>query len=309
MQEDLDTIIISEEESQERLDKVLARRFSGIKSRTYFQMLIDQQRVLLNGEPVKKRIKPQPGDEVQIHFILTPEIGLSPENIPLDIIYEDEYLIAINKPVGMVVHPAIGNWTGTFVNALLYHCQQLHVDPQNPLRPGIVHRLDKDTSGVLIAAKTTQSQQRLIEIFSGRKIEKEYLAVCLGNPGNAKIEAPIGRHSTNRRLMSVVESGKPAVTLCKTLGTDGKVSVAEVMLKTGRTHQIRVHMKFHGTPILGDATYGNTQANQKYHADRQLLHAKSLRFEHPITGKPLLLEAPIPADIAIWMKKLKASKQ
>ena len=296
MQNDInESIVITDEESGERLDKILANRYKEVRSRTYFQYLIEEKKVLLNGQSVKKRICPQSGDEVEVFFTLTPEIDVKPESIPLDILYEDADILAINKPAGMVVHPAPGNWTGTFVNALLHHCREL--DATHSLRPGIVHRLDKDTSGVLIAAKNTQAQQKLIEMFAGREIYKEYLAVCVGNPGNQEINRPIGRHPVDRKRMAVIETGRPALSIVETLSFDGKLSVVKVILATGRTHQIRVHMKCIGTPVLGDITYGNAQANEKFNAARQMLHARLLKLNHPITGKPLVIEAPIPSDM------------
>jgi len=303
--QDEDTFFITEEEAGERLDKVLSQRFSTAGSRTYFQFLIDEGKVLLNGAPVKKRIKPKTGDEVEIEYVLTPELTLKPENIPLNILYEDNDIIVINKEPGMVVHPAPGHWHGTFVNALLYHCGsaiELSEDltPLQALRPGIVHRIDKDTSGLLIAAKNAQAQQYLIEMFAGRKVYKEYLAVCVGNPGNGMVDAPIGRHPTNRKMMAVIDSGRQALTHYKTLSFDGKISLVSVVISTGRTHQIRVHMKHRGTPVLGDDVYGIPSFNAKYGTERQLLHAHKLRFKHPITGKELEFEAEVPAD----MKKL-----
>lgn len=298
---DTDTILISEEEANQRLDKILANRFQNIKSRSYFQMLIEEQHVLLNGAPVKKRIKPQVGDEVLIDFVLTPEIGLEPEPIPLDILYEDEDIIAINKPSGMVVHPAVGNWTGTFVNALLFHCGDISNDSKT-LRPGIVHRLDKDTTGILIAAKTSLAQQKLIEAFSNRQVYKEYLAICIGNPGNTTISTLIGRHPTNRKLMAVVEKGgRSAITHCKVLAYKEPLSLVRILLETGRTHQIRVHLKYRGTPILGDNLYGSVSANAKFKAERQLLHAHVLRFFHPVTGIEMEIKAPIPVDMQKWV--------
>lgn len=306
-QDESDSIVIAENEAGLRLDKILAQRFSAIRSRTYFQMLIEEQHVLLNGSPVKKRMLPKEGDEILIHFIVTPEIGLTPEAIPLDIVYEDEHLIAINKPAGMVVHPGTGNWTGTFVNALLYHCKQLYEESQRDpggLRPGIVHRLDKDTSGVLLAAKTSLAQQRLISLFAAREIHKEYIAVCLGNPGDGEIDAPIGRHPVNRQQMAIIEEGKPSRSICKVLASDSKLSLVRIVLETGRTHQIRVHLKHRNAPVLGDSVYGNAQANSKYNGARQLLHAESLRFKHPITGVMLEIKAAIPSDIQVWMDRL-----
>lgn len=301
--EDNDAIFILEEEEGERLDKILASRYKEIQSRSYFQHLIEQKRVLVNGEPVKKRVKPKAGDEVQIHFILTPEIDLEPENIPLRMVYEDEDLLVIDKPAGMVVHPAPGNWKGTFVNALLYHCRHLQEGQENTLRPGIVHRLDKETSGLLVAAKNALSHQKLVELFAGRKIEKEYLAICLGNPGSREINAPIGRHPVDRKKMAVKEGAKPALSICRTIKADGHLSLVNIRLMTGRTHQIRVHMKHVGTPILGDSTYGNPQVNQKYHVERQMLHAYRLAFEHPVTGKKLEFTVQPPADMQHLMHK------
>lgn len=300
-------IVISKSESGERLDKILANRYREVQSRAYFQKLIEEKRVLLNGEPIKKRMKPEVGDEVEIFFLITPEINITPENIPLEVLYEDSHLLVINKPVGMVVHPAPGHWSGTFVNALLYHCQQELPDAPTSInspfpRPGIVHRLDKDTTGVLVAAKTATAHQRLIELFSGRQVHKEYLAICVGNPGSGVINQPIGRHPIHRQKMTIREEGKSAVTKVNTLSFDGKLSVVALVIETGRTHQVRVHMQHRGTPVLGDSVYGNSQMNTKFHADRQLLHAHRMRLNHPITGEELQFEAPIPEDIDRFMK-------
>lgn len=306
-QDDSDTFIITEQEAGQRIDKILAQRFAAIRSRTYFQTLIEEKHVLLNGTAVKKRVLPKAGDEIAIHFVVTPEIGLEPENIPLDIVYEDEHIIVINKPPGMVVHPGTGNWSGTFVNALLYHCKQLFEetrDSNDKIRPGIVHRLDKDTSGLLLAAKTSIAQQRLIDLFSTRQVRKEYLTICLGNPGDTDINAPIGRHPVHRQQMAVIENGRPSLSRCKTLAFDGKLSLVQIILETGRTHQIRVHLKHRGTPVLGDPIYGNIQANVKYGVNRQLLHAHKLSFQHPITGEKLDITAELPADIKGWAEKL-----
>lgn len=289
-------LIILPEEAGVRLDKVLAKRYASVQSRTYFQRLIEEERVLVNGEPVKKRIQPKEGDEVEIEFILTPELEIKAEPIPLSVIYEDEHLIAIDKPVGMVVHPAVGNWSGTFVNALLYHCQM--EAPQGDVRPGIVHRLDKDTTGLLLAAKTPLAQQKLIALFASRSIEKTYLAICLGHPATGTIDAPIGRHPVNRKMMAVLEEGgRRAISHIKTLKFKDPLALVEILLETGRTHQIRVHLKYKNTPVLGDSLYGSERANEKWHAKRQLLHANRLRFKHPITGQDLDLEAPLPADM------------
>lgn len=285
--------IIVSDEMVGRLDRLLCQQFPTY-SRTYFQYLIQEGFVLVNGHPIKKKDKPKIGDEIEICFQLTPEISLEPENIPLEILYEDEHLIAINKPAGMVTHPAPGHYTKTFVHALLYHCKSL---PQaDTLRPGIVHRLDKDTSGVLLAAKTSEAHQKLVEMFCQRKLEKSYLAICVGTPGNGTIEAAIKRHPTKRKEMAIDPTGKAATTITNVLSFDGKLSLVEVLLITGRTHQIRVHLKHKGTPILGDPVYGSLAWNKNYDAPRQMLHAYRLSFCHPITGMKLNLQAPIPAD-------------
>lgn len=304
MDDAFDTILIQEEEAGERLDKVLARRFQDVKSRTYFQFLIDQQHVLASGLTVKKRHVVRAGEEIQIRFILTPEMGLDPEPIPLSILYEDSDLIVVNKPAGMVVHPAPGNWKGTFANALLHHCMGLQESFQGSLRPGIVHRLDKDTSGLLIAAKSSVAHQRLIALFAERRIEKDYLTVCLGNPGKREICAPIGRHAVHRKMMAVVESGgREALTFCEPIEYKEPFCFARIRLATGRTHQIRVHLKHINCPVVGDSVYGNERINEKYEVKRQLLHASMLRFIHPIKEIPLEFMAPLPEDFYRFIKK------
>lgn len=317
---DIETILITKEEADAsmRLDKILALRFSHQQSRTYFQWLIENGLVLLNNQPIKKRIIPKEGDEVEIHWTISPEIELTPENIPLDIIYEDSHLLIINKPVGMVVHPAPGNWNGTFVNGLLHYLKDdrfysesafnrtTNSHPGMELRPGIVHRLDKDTTGLLIAAKNLHCQQRLITMFAERKIYKEYYALCLGNVGNGLVEEPIGRHPKHRQMMCVArENGKHAFTEFKGLAKtpDNKISLVKLNLKTGRTHQIRVHMKHLGYPILGDELYGNIASNRHFGALRQMLHAKALKFEHPITCKQMEFNAPMKRDMLDFVEK------
>lgn len=293
--DDSDLLIITDEEAGQRLDKILALRFQEIKSRSYFQYLIEQHKVLLNGELVKKRALPKVGDQIEIQFICLPELSLAPEAIPLDIIFEDESLIVVNKPAGMVVHPAVGNWSGTFVNALLYHCKGLESMLDSSVRPGIVHRLDKDTTGLLIAAKTAEAHEKLSTLFSSRKIYKEYLAICIGNPGTLTINRPIGRNPSCYKQMAVVQQGgKEAITHCKTLAFNGKLAFASIELQTGRTHQIRVHLQSQGTPVLGDPVYGNLKINQSFGIQKQMLHAHCLRFSHPITQELLEFKAPLP---------------
>ncbi len=287
----IETLFVEAEESEFRLDRFLKGRFMDL-SRTYFQWLIAEGFVSLNGSIVKKSAKLAPGDEIEVQFAPTDELDLIAEDIPLDILYEDDHMIAINKPCGLVVHPGPGNWQGTFVNALLYHCNTL--DLTDNVRPGIVHRLDKETSGVLVAAKTSQMHAALASLFSERKIEKRYLAVCLGVPKAQTIDAPIGRDPMDRKRMSVVDvGGKSARTHIEVLKTNGDFSLLDVLLETGRTHQIRVHLKHIQHPILGDEVYGK----KLFGATRQLLHAHTLSFSHPITGENILLKAPIADDM------------
>ncbi len=301
-----DCIFITKEEEGQRLDKLLAHRFQEIKSRSYFENLIEKGHVLLNGIPAKKRSKPFFNDEVEIDFLLTQEISLEPENIPLNILFEDEHILVVNKAAGMVVHPATGNWTGTFVNALLYHCRDLFKKGEavnsfnNHSRPGIVHRLDKNTTGLLIAAKTALAHERLVQMFASRQIHKEYLAICIGNPGNREIRNKIARHPVHRKLMAVCEEGgKEAITHCKGIAHNERFSLVNLIIETGRTHQIRVHMKHLGTPILGCPLYGNLQVNKKLGVERQMLHAHLLRFNHPISNAPLEFKADMPADMQL----------
>jgi len=302
----VDNFIINEEDADKRIDKTLTKIYKDECSRSYFQFLISNDYVLVNGTPVKKQFKPKNGDEVEVQFAVTPEVDLTPENIPLNVIFEDEHLIAVNKSAGMVVHPALGNWSGTFVNALLYRCNLLSEEfGDSDIRPGIVHRLDKNTSGVLIAAKKSIAQQRLTEMFSERKTRKEYIAVCCGNPGDGELDTLMDRHPRHRKLRCVSETGgKQAVTKYQTLATDGKISVVKIQLITGRTHQIRVHMKHLGTPVLGDESYGNVQMNKRYSAKRQFLHASMLELVHPITEENLTFIAEVPEDIKKYITLL-----
>lgn len=294
--EENDFLVVTEEESGERIDKLLSVRFEEKFSRTYFQNLIEEGLVLLNGAQIKKRTKPKTGDELEIHFTSAPEINLEREPIDLSILYEDDHIIVVDKPAGMVVHPAPGNWSHTFVNALLYHCDQIECE-QGSNRPGIVHRLDKNTSGVLVAAKTLLSQQKLTALFASRQVHKEYIAICCGCPPEGEISTLIGRHPTRRQEMAVVSTGKPALSHVTVLEKTSRLSVVKVIITTGRTHQIRVHLKYKGSPVLGDPLYGIPSLNKEYQVQRQLLHAAYLKLIHPITGKLLEIRAPLPDDM------------
>ncbi|MCH1430529.1 MAG: RluA family pseudouridine synthase [Chlamydiales bacterium] len=287
-----------------RLDKLLSTKYPE-QSRSYFQKLIEDEKVLLNGSKTKKRITPAEGDLIEVHFTLNREVNIEPEDIPLDIIYEDDYLLAINKPPGLVVHPAPGNWSHTFVNGLLYYLKR-QTDSDN-VRPGIVHRLDKDTSGVLLAAKDEKTQQKLTELFSNREIEKTYFAISYSNPGVCVVDQPIGRHPQRRQEMTIINSSssRPANTVCSTLYHNELYSLVKLKPKTGRTHQLRVHLRHLNCPIVGDLIYG---PKNKTDAPRQLLHAHSLSFIHPITKQRLIIEANIHKDLIDFLKQQKLAQ-
>lgn len=300
-----DTILITEEDLNIRLDKLLSLKFP-ISSRTYFQYLIDKGNVLINGSSCKKREKPRSGDEVTIQFEHTPELSLEPEDIPLDILFEDQDILIVNKPAGMVVHPGAGNHTGTLVHAVLFHCQSLKAQNLDPVRPGIVHRLDKDTSGALIVAKTSQVHAQLTAMFSERKIKKFYQTVCLGHPQVDEIIAPIKRHTHRRQEMTVCAEGegKMAHTKLQVQAKWQHGSLLDIELITGRTHQIRVHLKHIGCPVIGDSVYGKAANNEKFGASRQLLHAAKLIFAHPRTGQEIKICAPLPSDMQMFIAKV-----
>jgi 23S rRNA pseudouridine1911/1915/1917 synthase len=289
-----DIIIVEPWAQGFRLDVFLSTKLSRA-SRSYFQQLIDDGLVVVNGSPKKKSYKVETRDEIEVHFAITEELEAEAEDIPLDVLYEDSSLICVNKPPSLVVHPAHGNMRGTFVNALLFHCKDL--ERTSEVRPGIVHRLDKDTSGVLLAAKTRYVQEKLSSQFQARRIKKRYLALVLGAPKDQTISAPIGRHPVFRKEMAVLASGgKEAITHLKVLRQNKELSLVELELETGRTHQIRVHLKHIGHPVLGDETYGKKSINEKFGACRQMLHAESLTFFHPILKKEMTIKAPLCQD-------------
>ena len=294
---------VNSEESSLRIDLLLARRFAD-RSRTYFQDLLTQGLVLLNGKPMKKRECPRVGDQIEVSFPALEPSALIPEEIPLNILFEDSELIVVNKPAGMVVHPAPGHRTGTFVHALLNHCQG-ELMLSDPIRPGIIHRLDKDTSGILIAAKTATAHFHIAKQFASRQVDKNYLAICCGRPPTGPIRAAIGRNPHHRKEMMVVaEGGKEAESDLQIIAVQEKVSLVLVKPRTGRTHQIRVHLKHVGHPVLGDAVYGSPSLNRALDAPRLLLHAYRIGLRHPLTDEPLLFVAPIPDDFRQAIKKL-----
>jgi 23S rRNA pseudouridine1911/1915/1917 synthase len=287
-----------------RLDAWLATKISDL-SRSRIQELIREQYILLNGNPAKPRDSIKSGDSISVVIPeAVPDIA-APQDIPLDILYEDDHILVLHKEHGIVVHPAPGNPDGTLVNALLYHCKGQLSGIGGVERPGIVHRLDKDTSGCLVVAKTDIAHQSLTTQFSERStMEKLYLAVTHGIPQKDKdtIFTHIGRHPVNRQKMAVVNppGGKTAITDYKTLATDPATKTALILchLHTGRTHQIRVHLHHIGTPILGDPIYGK---KHELPTPRLMLHAWQLTFNHPISGKKLHLTAPPPEDFRPWL--------
>lgn len=298
-------IVSSDEVFAGRLDKLLTQRFPDY-SRNYFHYLFDQNAISINNSIVKKRVNPKSGDRVTICFREPPQINLESQPITLNILYEDDHLLAINKPAGLVVHPAPGSVDHTVVNGLLFHLKDtaIKLPNQHSIRPGIIHRLDKDTSGVLLLAKTDLAYLGMIQQFAARSIQKIYVAICLGKPNVQSIESPIGRDPKNRQRMAVCEQGKFAQTTCTTLLSNNCFSYVRLSPSTGRTHQIRVHLQSIHCPILGDKIYGNTKINTLQKAARHLLHAHSLEFIHPATQELLKITAPIPEDISIWIKNL-----
>lgn len=290
-----------------RLDAYLAAVHPAL-SRSRWKQLIEAGRVLLNGAPVlKANAALAPGDELRCTIPAAESVGLVPAAIPLDILHEDADLIVLNKPAGLVVHPAPGHAADTLVNALIHHCADLR-GIGGELRPGIVHRLDKDTSGALVVAKNEQAMAKLVAQFSARAVGKEYLALVWGTPRppSGAVELPIGRHPAHRQKMAVVARGRPALTRYELLAAGPLAALLRLRLETGRTHQIRVHMARLGHPVVGDATYGRARHGLPpgLAIPRQMLHAHVLRLVHPRDGRPLEFTAPPPADFLAARKIL-----
>ncbi|MEO5915982.1 MAG: RluA family pseudouridine synthase [Luteolibacter sp.] len=300
--------ILVEDSPGERIDAFLAARLADL-SRSRIQTLIREQFIQVNGHPAKPRDAVKLGDRITVVLPEAVPLDNAPQDIPLDIIYEDDDLVVLNKAPGMVVHPAPGNPDGTLVNALLHHCKGKLSGIGGVERPGIVHRLDKDTSGCLVVAKSDVAHQSLVTQFSERSsMEKLYLAVTQGVPKPEKdsIFTHIGRHPVNRQKMAVVNppGGKTAITDYEILATDAASITALVLchLHTGRTHQIRVHMHHKGTPLVGDPIYGKPSKTSEL-TGRLMLHAWRLAFDHPVTKKSLRFEAPIPPEFQPWVEK------
>lgn len=274
-----------------RIDQFVATHLPTL-SRARVQVLLKSGHITLNGAVAKPSAKVRAGDLVRVVEPPPVSAEIAAQDIPLEVLFEDDDLIVINKPAGLVVHPAAGNRDGTLVNALLHHCQELS-GVGGVERPGIVHRLDKDTTGCLVAAKNDVAHRSLVRQFAGRSVVKIYLALASGRFARVSgdVEAPIGRHPVHRKKMAVVERGRPARTGWRVLRKLPGGSLVECTLHTGRTHQIRVHLKHLGHPLLGDEVYG-----KRGDFPRQMLHAWKLAFTHPRTGAPLSFQSPIPAD-------------
>lgn len=273
---------LTAEESGQRLDKYLAGEMTDL-SRSRIKELVQAGEVLVNGKKSKVSYKVQKGDLIQVTVLPLEPLKLEAENIPLDIVYEDEDIIVVKKPQGMVVHPAVGHPSHTLVNALLYHTRDLADSPEG-FRPGIVHRIDKDTSGLLMVAKNAAARESLEKQLAAKSNKRQYLAIVHGNFAEEEgtIDAPIGRNPKDRKQMAVVEKGKSAVTHFKVLEQYQGYSLVECQLETGRTHQIRVHMAYIGHPLAGDPLYGPRKTLPGH---GQFLHAKTLGFEQPSTGE------------------------
>ena len=296
---------ITPAEAGERLDLVLARRLTEF-SRGRIQGWIDAGMVQLDGHPTKRRARVFGGESVHIRAWLPDTETHAPEAMDLRVVHEDPHLLVIDKPAGLVVHPAAGNWTGTLLNGLLDRAPELAALP----RCGIVHRLDKDTSGLLVVAKTLAAHKSLVDQLRERSVTREYRALVLGEPSaDGTVDAPIGRHPVRRTAMAVVGAGKPAVTDYLVLTRYRGCALLAVRLKTGRTHQIRVHMAHIGHPIVGDPLYGRGVApdlSALRAFPRQALHAIRLGLVHPQTAEPLVWEVPMAADFAALLAELEA---
>lgn len=306
-------IEIPEEAKGKRVDLYLSGLEEISLSRSRIQRLIKEGSITINGERVKSNHNVRPGEKVSVVIPAPQSLEAFPEDIPLDVYYEDDSVILINKPPGMVVHPAVGNWSGTLVNALLFHCNNLS-GIGGKIRPGVVHRLDKDTSGLIVFAKNDKAHRILSKQIKGRLIKRRYIAIVLGDlAGSGKIEVPIGRALADRKKMSVkTKKGRGAVTHYKVIKRLGGITLVEVTLETGRTHQIRVHFSHIKHPVLGDPVYGgrpqdffqNKNKGLKTMLKRQMLHAETLGFFHPETGEYVEFSSPIPPDMEEVLKTL-----
>ncbi len=295
--------IINLETQNIRLDKAIATLDTEL-SRSMIQKMLEEGNVLVNGKKEKASYKTKLNDEIEIEEVIAKEIELKAQDIPIEVIYEDSDIIVVNKPKGMVVHPANGNPDGTLVNAIMNICKNSLSGIGGEIRPGIVHRIDKDTSGLLIIAKNDKAHINLSEQIKNREITKKYVALVRGiiKENNATIDMPIGRSDKDRKKMAVRKDGKNAVTHFDVIKRFDGYTYLDIKIDTGRTHQIRVHLAEIGYPIVGDSVYSN--GKNPFGVEGQMLHAKSLEFKHPTTGKLIKLEAPLPEYFEIVLKKL-----
>lgn len=288
-------LIVAEENSKERIDKFLSEELEEY-SRSYLQGLINLGNIKVNGKIIKKHnYKLESSDFLEIFIPKAKEQTIVPENIPLDILFEDEDIIVINKPKGMVVHPAAGHYNGTLVNALMYHCKDHLSGINGELRPGIVHRIDMNTTGVLVVCKNDVAHHKIAEQLSVHSITRKYEAICYNSfrEERGTVDAPIGRNPVDRKKMAIDrKNGRRAVTHYQVIHNYRNFAHIECRLETGRTHQIRVHMSSIGHPLLGDSVY--TSAKSPYHLEGQTLHARVLGFLHPRTNRYVEFEAPLP---------------
>ena len=291
-----------EEETTSRLDTYLAEKLE--LSRSKIQKLIKEDLVTVNGKNVNGSYQVKLNDEIEVNDDLDYEMKVEPENIPLDIVYEDDDLLVINKASGMVVHPAAGHYTGTLVNALLYH---FNIESKDKIRPGIVHRLDKDTSGVMLVAKNEWTHERLSDMISKKEVKRHYLAIVNGliKHDTGTIDAPIGRDASDRQKMAVTDqNAKDAITHFKVLEQFKENTLLECILETGRTHQIRVHLAYINHPVLNDPAYGKGKAT----SFGQMLHSKSIKFKHPRTGKEIFFEIEPPKEFVEKLEELRTEE-
>lgn len=287
------TLVVDEINKGKRLDSYISDNMDKI-SRSFAQKLIENQKVTINGKNEKASYKVCVGDKVQVDVPEAQDTKLKAQDIPVEVVYEDKDIIVVNKPKGMVVHPANGNPDGTLVNAILAMCKDSLSGIGGEIRPGIVHRLDKDTSGLLIIAKNDEAHVKMSKQIQDRLVTKKYIALVKGvvKDDEATIDMPIARSKVDRKKMAVDKDGKQAVTHFKVIKRYKRYTLLKIKIDTGRTHQIRVHMAKIGYPVVGDMVYSN--GRNEFGVEGQMLHAKSLEFSHPITGKKMHLEAPLP---------------
>lgn len=295
--------IVKNEEKGKRIDAYISGVDSEI-SRTAVQRLIEEEKISVNGKSTKPSYKVQENDLIEIEECEPKEIELKAQDIPLEIIYEDTDIIVVNKPKGLVVHPAVGNPDGTLVNAIMSICKDSLSGIGGEIRPGIVHRLDKDTSGVLIIAKNDISHINISNQIKNHEVEKTYIALVRGivKENEATINMPIGRSTKDRKKMAVSKSGRNAITHFKVIKRYEKYTLLEIKIETGRTHQIRVHLSHIGYPVVGDYTYSN--GKNDFNVEGQMLHAQKIKFRHPKTDKEMELEAGLPEYFQEIIEKL-----